>query len=467
MYNDNSTTVLKCESKSELAAAAMDVLMTRAAVSGYGQYHTANPESKSKNIKPYVKAPWGDIISTVRNPHSIDKTKAQWAIFSTTGGPYARVHQFQRDNGQFFCTWGDLDDVQGLTMLEVIHRVKAALPDVHHAVYSSRSAQEDLPKSRVLVPFSVLVPGADYSMIQEILNDRLEKAGLPPDRASERPGQLCYLPNRGEFYQYQIIDGPLLDPYEDFKAEIEAEQARLKEEQQERERRHRAAIQKAQERINTGQANPVDAFRQNYPVELALENYGYARRAGKYLSPLSESGNAGVTVRDGKWHSHHNSDAGIRQPGKDVGAWGDAFDLFVYYEHGGDFNQAVKAAGEMFTTTDPGTGQVISITKANQREYMRQQNTPEDDSQGFQQTADSEPLPPFPLERVIDEPEPYPMDALGPILGPAAKKMNEVIQAPDGICAQSVLGFAAHVVQGFANVSFDGRVYPLNELSVA
>jgi len=41
--------------------------------------------------------------------------------------------------------------------------------------------------------------------------------------------------------------------------------------------------------------------------------------------------------------------------------------------------------------------------------------------------------------------------------------MNQVIQAPDAVCAQSVLGFAAHSVQGYANIIIDGRMIPLNE----
>ena len=371
---------MKCEFKNDLATTAIEILMNSRGLSGYGGYHTAKPDAK--NPKPYTHVTYHDIIGMVENPGSIPKEQAQWAIFSTTNGPYARVHQFQRENGQYFCLWADLDQVEGLTFLEVANRVKAVIPGYCHIVYTSKSATTDNPKSHVLVPLNQLVPGSGYSMLARILNNRLEVSGLPPDRATERPGQLCYLPNRGEFYQSQIIDGPLLDPYQAFVHEIEVEQDRLTKEQERREQMHRAAIQKAQERINTGLADPVEAFRQNYPVELALENYGYTRRAGKYLSPLSESGNAGVTIKSGKWYSHHSSDSAIGQPGKDGGTWGDAFDLFVYYEHGGDFNQAVRAAGEMFTITDQATGQVISITKANQREYMRQQDAPEQDFQG-------------------------------------------------------------------------------------
>jgi len=460
MYTDNTTSALKCEFKSSLITDAMDILLNSRGVSGYGQYHTANPEKE--NRKPYLELPWVDIHSMVKEPQAIDKEKAQWAIFSITGGPLSRKHEFQRNHGQFFCAWGDLDDVEGLTMLDVFNRIKSAIPGVYHIIYTSRSAREDLPKSRVLIPFSGMVPGSDYAMIQKILNDRLQVAGLPPDRASERPGQVCYLPNRGEFYQHQIIEGPPLDPYEDFKDEIIAEQARLKEEQQERERRHRAAIQKAQERINTGQADPIEAFRQSYPVDLALERYGYYRRGKKYLSPLSESGKPGVTVLDNKWYSHHSSDAGIGQPGKDGGTWGDAFDLFVYYEHGGDFNQAVKVAGQMFTTMDQETGQVISITKANQREYMRQQNNP---GQEFQRE------PAKPAEQIWEAPIPLDENippALDPnilpgLVGDMARAVSIKTETPIELALGLSLSTLATTCQGKINIEIKpGYHEPLN-----
>lgn len=459
MHQENTKIRHEIEAK-DYAKAAIDNLLSARGISGYGGYHTAKPNAH--NPKPYTDISFGNINSLVKNPESVPKEKAQWAIFSTTGGPYARVHQYQRDHGQFFCSWGDLDEVSGLTMLDVFDRVKAALPDVHHIIYSSRSARPDLPKSRVLVPLSGWVPGRDYSMIQKILNDRLESSGLPPDRATERPGQLCYLPNRGEYYQFQINDGPLLDPYQAFESEIIAEQARLKAEQQERDRRHQAAIQKAQERISTGQADPIEAFRQNYPVELALERYGYYRRGKKYLSPLSESGKPGVTVLDNKWYSHHSSDAGIGQPGKDGGSWGDAFDLFVYFEHGGDFRQAVRAAGEMFITTDQQTGQVISITQANQREYMRQQDAPEQDFQG-KQTKPSEQTWEAPIS--LNENTPPAMDPNilpGPV-GDMARAVSIETETPVELAMGIGLSAIATACQGKITIKIKpGYQEPLN-----
>jgi len=72
-------------------------------------------------------------------------------------------------------------------------------------------------------------------------------------------------------------------------------------------------------------------------------------------------------------------------------------------------------------------------------------------------------MEPLPLERELEKSEPYPLKALGEIIGAAADIMNKAIQAPDGLCAHAVLGFATHAVQGHANVIIDGRIIPLNE----
>jgi hypothetical protein len=69
---------------------------------------------------------------------------------------------------------------------------------------------------------------------------------------------------------------------------------------------------------------------------------------------------------------------------------------------------------------------------------------------------------PLPLHRPLALPQPFPFDALGSILKPAALSLQRVIQAPDAICAQSILGTASLACQPFANVFIDGRKYPLS-----
>ncbi len=67
-----------------------------------------------------------------------------------------------------------------------------------------------------------------------------------------------------------------------------------------------------------------------------------------------------------------------------------------------------------------------------------------------------------PLRRELPPADPYPIEALGSVLAPPAKKTHEVIQSPEAICGQSFLATATLAVQGFADLEIDGRVSPLS-----
>jgi hypothetical protein len=66
-----------------------------------------------------------------------------------------------------------------------------------------------------------------------------------------------------------------------------------------------------------------------------------------------------------------------------------------------------------------------------------------------------------PLMRPIPPPEPYPVDALGPVLGPAARALAELVQVPEALAAGCVLATAALVAQKQANVQTLGGARPL------
>jgi len=62
------------------------------------------------------------------------------------------------------------------------------------------------------------------------------------------------------------------------------------------------------------------------------------------------------------------------------------------------------------------------------------------------------PESPRPLMRELPPADPYPIDALGDLLGPAARAIQDRVQAPLAIGAQSVFGAAALAVQGHADI---------------
>ena len=72
---------------------------------------------------------------------------------------------------------------------------------------------------------------------------------------------------------------------------------------------------------------------------------------------------------------------------------------------------------------------------------------------------------PRPLYRDLPPPGEFPMDALGPVLGDAAKAIAAVIQCPDEAAANSVLAVASLAAQGRANVILpigQGKACPLS-----
>jgi hypothetical protein len=88
----------------------------------------------------------------------------------------------------------------------------------------------------------------------------------------------------------------------------------------------------------------VEAYKQANPIVSQLERYGYSKKGRRYLSPHSTTGLPGVHVFDSAacW-IHHSSDPLCSQEnGQPV----NSYDLLVYYDHGGDYSSAFKAAAE-------------------------------------------------------------------------------------------------------------------------
>lgn len=76
--------------------------------------------------------------------------------------------------------------------------------------------------------------------------------------------------------------------------------------------------------------------------------------------------------------------------------------------------------------------------------------------------------PPLPLMRELPPADPFPVDALGSVLAPAAGAINDRVQAPIAICGQSVLAAATLAVQAHADVELPtGHAKPLSSYFVS
>ncbi|TAL42126.1 MAG: hypothetical protein EPN89_18005 [Methylovulum sp.] len=299
-----------------------------------------------------------------KTPSSVAKENAQWFIPSTL---LSREAEKQRAGGSYHAVWCDFDNH---TLLTDIQAVLAGLM-CSHVIYSSRSSTLERQKWRVIIPLATPANACDWKRVAATINDRFEQAGIVPDRASERVNQICYLPNRGEYYQFHIEQN--LEPLnwrEALADELAEKQRQADQEKLRLDQLKEQSRLKAIERMATGSHSPIEAFNHSYLVMQCLELYGYTRVGKKYLSPNSGSGNAGVTIQGHRWTSSHGSDAGIGKTNKNGGGCnGDAFDLFTWYEHRGNRNAALKAAGDMFTVNGK------PINKANQRAYMENNST--------------------------------------------------------------------------------------------
>lgn len=70
--------------------------------------------------------------------------------------------------------------------------------------------------------------------------------------------------------------------------------------------------------------------------------------------------------------------------------------------------------------------------------------------------------PPRPLRRELEPAGEFPVDALGLVLGGAARALHESVQSPLAMCGASVLAFGSLAAQHVANVAIDDRTHPLS-----
>ncbi len=77
-----------------------------------------------------------------------------------------------------------------------------------------------------------------------------------------------------------------------------------------------------------------------------LESCGYIYDGrGNWRSPLQRGKSYATKIFDDKWFSLSTSDGSVGAPAKSGGRFGDAFDLFVCYQHGGDHKAAFRELG--------------------------------------------------------------------------------------------------------------------------
>lgn len=312
--------------------------------SGFGKYDTDR-----RTGQPLQGVTWREIQALVDSPQDgVEKDRARWVI------PSDRLSRDQKADHLRPLLWLDIDDEPSLTLEDVTERVGAALPnDAEFECYTSRSATEAHQKCRVLIPLAQPLGIEDWVLASQYLIDRM---GIRCDPASTRPAQVCYLPNRGEFYDNLAVrnTGRRLDVWSDWHPPMAEGRAAL--------RRAEEATRKAQEAAkqrratltaamaNGGSESLIDAFCQAYDVADILTRAGYDQRGDTWRHPNSKTGSYSASVQtgsDGRRRVHTLSTSDPLH--SDEGAH-DAFSAFVVLMHGGDRSAALRDAGNQWLT---------------------------------------------------------------------------------------------------------------------
>lgn len=327
--------------------------------SGNGQYHSINSK---KDPKPYLAVTFDQIRAMLGSPAEVEKPDAPWAIFSTL---HTREAKTLRESGEYGAVWADVDEPDGLTFREIVSRACGAVPG-RLDCYASRSATDAKQKSRILCELSELFTYDEWSLVQKVFNDKLQAAGINVDRVTEVANQLCYLPNRGAFYDYQEGQGEPLDValwYEEINAEAVA-----------RARADEAARQARPERkpvdpakVPEGGVIPSEYIRSNYSARQLLEAEGalFVSDTRFYAPGRKRDGNAGgiYDPDNDRFFVHHEND-----PFHD-GYWHGAIDLLMK-QHGLDWRSS-SAFVELCRCLEVSPG--VTIEKHNQRAYAAEQ----------------------------------------------------------------------------------------------
>jgi len=317
----------------------------------HGKFDT----KKNQEGQEYDGIGWKEIAQLVQHPQGVEKDDAKFIIPSFYRAHDARTHDAQREHGQFGMLALDIDsgnpDIE-----QVIQAIQEVAGAVSMLVYSSSGASQENRKWRAMIPIREPLPGLDYHDAQGAFFRLLK--GIEADPALARPGQPVYLPNvppkrRGSdgeplFYEQRIIRGAVLDLlssgiWDEVERKRERDAIMLEQAQAEREERKRFEIQ----RREAGDVSPVDDFNAKHSVADMLARSGYEKgKRGQWQSPYQSSGTFATKDFGDYWVSLSSSDAaaGLGN-GKDGYCWGDAFDLFVHFDHGGDYEAAVRSYG--------------------------------------------------------------------------------------------------------------------------
>jgi len=280
----------------------------------------------------------------------------------------ARSHEAQRQHGSFVALVGDIDS--GNLPIATIQQAAERFADgAAWLVYSSAHSRPGDLRWRIVFPLAAPVAFGEWYDGQISLFAYMEGAGVPMDHALSRAGQPIYLPNVPESYK----DGsPLWDRngkplyYQTARSDMGAEGLDLSRgivaggisairqkraaDDRERDALRKIAAQKYANRAQQEGGNIIEQFNASTSIEtmLALCDYEQSpRHPEDWRSPKQTGDTYATRIIEDKWVSLSASDAASGLGSKcHSGCFGDAYDLYVHYKHGGDHRRAYREIGQ-------------------------------------------------------------------------------------------------------------------------
>lgn len=296
-----------------------------------------------------------------------DKPKgAGLAFIPSTYNDYdGREHKAQRERGVYVALTGDVD--KGDHPIERIETlVRAFAGDAAWLIYSSAHARPGSRRWRIVMPLEEPVGFDVWHDAQNAFYRFMESAGIAMDWALDRAAQPVYLPNvpikhektetplRGDddkpLYYERLSSGtnaPGLKLDSGALAAGLGAIARQREaDEREREMIRIEAERKRANRPTTSNTEIIGDFNDSVSIETLLESYGYQRcprHPEDWRSPHQQGETYATRVIGKKWISLSSSDAAANLGDKHAaGCYGDAYDLFVHFEHGGEHKAAFR-----------------------------------------------------------------------------------------------------------------------------
>ena len=298
-----------------------------------------------------------EIAALVDEPQALEKSKAAFTIPSTYREHDGRSHAAQRERGEYWMLAIDVDEGDP-SLTELRTAVDRVTGNASSLFYSSAGATEDNRKWRALIPLSEPISGEDYVDAQLSLFELLAAEGITADPALSRTGQPIYLPNvppakrddAGNPLFYHGArnrgDGLMVPKESTIWANLifRRKNAEIAEQRAAAERQIRAQ-QREEKQNKFGESDPVAEFNRSHTIADLMVKHGYEKqgRSDSYRSPMQTSGSHATKDFGTHWVSLSGSDmaAGIGQTSAEF-CWGDAFDLYCFYEHGNDMRVAVR-----------------------------------------------------------------------------------------------------------------------------